>query len=124
MPEPGYLFDHTLTQEAVYHTILLKQRRAMHLRTAEVIERLRAGNLAAFAPILAHHFIEGDVPERALPHLLAAAGSALRLHATAEAISHYERALPIALTLPDSSPLLIEIYINRGRALELQSRCR
>lgn len=122
VPEPSFQFDHTVTQEAVYHTILLKQRRAMHLRTAEVIESIRAGNLTAVAPILAHHFIEGDAPERALPYLLMAGETAVRLHATAEAANHYERALPIARRLPDGSRPLVEIATNHGRALELAAR--
>ncbi len=122
LPEPGYQFDHALTQEAVYNTILLKQRRAMHLRTAEVIESIRADNLTAVAPVLAHHFIEGDAGPRALPYLMMAGAAALRLHATAEAIAHCERALPIALALPDGSRALVDITTHHGRALELESR--
>jgi class 3 adenylate cyclase/tetratricopeptide (TPR) repeat protein len=122
LPEPTYAFSHTLTQEAVYNTILLKQRRALHRRVAEVIESLRGEDLNAVAPVLAHHFIEGEAPERALHYLLMAAGDALRLHAASEAIAHYERALPLALALPDGSAALIEIATNHGRALELQSR--
>ncbi|CUS05833.1 putative Adenylate/guanylate cyclase with TPR repeats [Candidatus Promineifilum breve] len=121
LPEATYSFSHTLTQEAVYHTILLKQRRAMHRRVAEVIEALAANEANSVAPVLAHHFMEGEAPERALPYLLLAAADALRLHATAEAIVLYERALPVALAAADS-PALIAIATNRGRALELQSR--
>ena len=122
VPEPGYRFDHTLTQEVVYHNILQKERRAMHLRVAETIETLREGSLPAVAPVLAHHFLEGHAPERALPHLLAAGRSALRLHATTEAIAFYEQALPIAASLPDANDTLLEVYTRRGRALELESR--
>ncbi len=122
VPEPSYLFNHSLAQEAVYNTILLKQRRALHLRVAEVIETLRAANLTAAAATLAHHFIEGESPRRALPYLLMAGGAALRLHAVGEAITAYDRALPIARALPDVSADLITIYTNRGRALELLSQ--
>jgi tetratricopeptide (TPR) repeat protein len=122
VPEPGYAFNHSLTHEAVYNTILLRQRRAMHRRVAEVIETLRAGDLATVAPILAHHYMEADEPERALPHLQTAADAALRLHATAEAITLYDRALPIALAGNTPSDHLATLYTLRGRALELQSR--
>ncbi len=122
LPEATYSFSHTLTQEAVYHTILLKQRRAMHRRVAEVIEALAANEANSVAPVLAHHFMEGEAPERALPYLLMAAADALRLHATAEAIALYERALPVALSTAGDSPAMIAITTNRGRALELQSR--
>ncbi len=119
LPEPGYAFNHSLTQEAVYHTILLRQRRAMHQRVAESIE---ARGEADAAPVLARHYLEADLPERALPHLLAAASAALRLHATTEAIDQYERALTIALTLDAPPATLRDIYTHRGRALELESR--
>ena len=121
LPEPTYSFSHNLTQEAVYNTVLLKQRRAMHRRVAEVTEELCAANLNSVAPVLAHHFLEGEAPHRALPYLLTAAADALRLHATAEAITLYGRALSVARTTTDS-PAMIAITTNRGRALELQSR--
>ena len=122
LPEPVYSFNHSLTQEAVYNTILLKQRRAMHLRVAETIAVRSAAPAVDAAPVLAHHFLEAEEPVRALPYLLSAAAGALHLHAVTEALTHYHRALPIALTLPDRNDALIEIYTNRGRALELQSR--
>jgi len=122
LPEPDYLFNHSLTQEAVYNTILLRQRRALHLRVAEVIEAQRAANPAAVAAPLAHHFIEGDAPRRALPYLLLAGASALRMHAVTEAITAYDRALPVARDMPDGAADLLTIYTSRGRALELLSR--
>lgn len=122
VPEPSYSFHHNLIQEAVYNTILLRQRRTLHLRAAGVLAARQETHPAAVASMLAHHLIEGDAPERALPYLLLAAGNALRLHAPAEAIAHYQRALPIALNEADNSGTLIEILNNHGRALELQSR--
>ena len=122
VPEPSYLFNHSLTQEAVYNTILLKQRRVLHLRVADVIETLRADNLTAVAAVLAHHFIEGDAPRRALPYLLLAGAAALRLHAVGEAIAAYNRAEPIARAQPGDSADLITVYTGHGRALELLSQ--
>jgi tetratricopeptide (TPR) repeat protein len=124
VPEPGYSFNHTLTHEATYNTILLKQRRQMHLRVAETIETLRADNLAIVAPVLAHHFVEGAASRRALPYLIMAADAALQLHATAEAVAFYERAIPIAIENKETPDKITPIYVRRGRALELQSKFR
>ncbi|WP_374689235.1 adenylate/guanylate cyclase domain-containing protein, partial [Promineifilum sp.] len=121
LPEPEYAFHHALIHEATYQTILLKERRALHRRAAEAIEALSAGNPAPVAPVLARHYLDGDASARALPHLLLAADSALRLHATVEAITHYDQALPIALGQPDATAQVGHIYTRRGRALELQS---
>ena len=122
VPEPTYSFSHNLIQEAVYQTILLKQRRAWHLRVAGVIEALSSDNPSATDSVLAHHFIEADAPSRALPYLLRAAGGALRLYATAEALTLYERATPIALSMAGNHDQIIAIFTHRGRALELASR--
>ncbi len=116
VPEPEYVFHHTLTHEATYNTILVKERRALHLRVAATLEGA-AGSQAE----LAHHFLEANAPQRALPCLLAAADNALRLGATAEALAHYGRALPIAQEQADVG-LLGHLYTARGRALELESR--
>lgn len=122
VPEPGYSFNHTLTHEATYNTILLKQRRQMHLRVAETIEVLRADNLSIVAPVLAHHFIEGDAPRRALPYLIMAADAALALHATAEAVDFYNRAIPIIIENDETPENITALFVRRGRALELQSK--
>ena len=117
LPEPEYAFHHTLIHEATYNTILVKERRALHRRMAEIL----TARADAPATALAHHWLEGDAPSQALPHLLAAGDTALKLNATAEAIAHFERALPIALAQNDAAGL-IHIYSARGRALELESR--
>jgi class 3 adenylate cyclase/tetratricopeptide (TPR) repeat protein len=116
-PEPEYVFHHTLTHEATYNTILVRERRALHLRLAEAL----AQSAGAAAATLAHHLLEGNAPDRALPYLITAADTALRLNATAEAIAHYQRALPIALAGDDAN-CLIHLFTARGRALELESR--
>jgi len=116
--DPEYVFHHTLTHEATYNTILVRERRALHLRLAGVLERSSGDGAAA---TLAHHLLEGNAPDRALPYLITAADTALRLNATAEAIAHYQRALPIALAGNDAD-CLIHLFTARGRALELESR--
>ncbi|HOU41701.1 MAG TPA: hypothetical protein PK829_10590, partial [Promineifilum sp.] len=116
VPEPEYTFHHNLTHEATYNTILVKERRALHLRVAAALEGA-SGSQAS----LAHHYLEGNAPERALPCLVAAADKALRLNATVEALAHYGRALPIALAGADAT-LLGHLYVARGRALELTSQ--
>ncbi len=117
LPEPEYAFHHTLIHEATYNTILVKERRVLHRRMAEIL----AARDDAPAAALAHHWLEGDAPAQAWPHLLAAGDAALRLNATAEAIAHFERALPIAQAQNDAAGL-IHLYSARGRALELESR--
>jgi predicted ATPase len=60
IPELEYIFRHSLTQEAAYSTILLRQRREFHRQVGEAIENLFPDRLDEFAPMLAHHFGEAN----------------------------------------------------------------
>ncbi len=50
-PEREYAFRHSLTQDATYGTILLRQRRELHRRVAEVFEDVYASRIEASAPL-------------------------------------------------------------------------
>jgi class 3 adenylate cyclase len=120
VPELEYTFRHSLTQEAAYNTILLRQRREYHRRTAEAIEALYPERLEEFYPMLAYHFAEADDP-RALRYAILAGDAAFRLFAVPEALEHYSRALAYTKGGTESPGTLTHIYLRRGRCLELQS---
>ena len=56
MEELEYLFKHALVQEAAYESTLLKQRKQLHLKVAESIERIFSDRLHEFYGILAYHY--------------------------------------------------------------------
>jgi len=91
----GYAFRHVLIQEAVYGTLLKRDRQQLHEQIAQLIER------AAFWPpdeqteVLAYHYAEGVNPVRAVPYLIDAAENAARRYANETAIRHYRRALAL-----------------------------
>jgi class 3 adenylate cyclase/tetratricopeptide (TPR) repeat protein len=133
-PLPGaagqeYSFRHALMQEAVYHSLLLKQRRAIHQRVAEAIEELFADQRSELAPLLAHHYsAAGD--RRALAHSLQAGDAAFRLFANEQALAYYSQALELALQPPAGSGNgaaaeavdWVHLYCRRGRTFELLNR--
>ncbi len=93
---PGYAFRHALLREAVYDDLLGGERRSLHLRLAQALsERLDAGASAAVAVELAYHWYAGREPARALPVCIQAGIAAEAVHAPAEALVHYARALEI-----------------------------
>ena len=122
LPELEYMFRHSLTQEAAYRTILLKQRRAYHRRVGEAIEILFPEKVEEQAPTLAHHFHEAGDLERALRYATMAGDVAFRLFANTEAVEHYSLALDLAKKTTTGDEQLIHLYRNRGRALELENR--
>ena len=121
-PEREYAFRHSLTQDATYGTILLRQRRDLHRRVAEVYEELYANRIATSAPLLVHHAREGRDHERALRYASLAADADVRLYANAEAVIHSTWAIEAATRLGRTEEALDHLYPIRGRAFELSGR--
>jgi class 3 adenylate cyclase/tetratricopeptide (TPR) repeat protein len=117
-----YAFHHSLTQEAAYGTILLRDRRSLHLRVGAALEELYAGRLEEFAPVLAHHFREAGDDERTVRYGGLAGDDAARLYALGDAITHYGAAIDAARRLDADDELLGHLYPAQGRALELAGR--
>src|SRR5207247_4130020 len=121
-PEREYAFHHSLTQEAAYGTILLRERRALHLQVGDALEKRYAARLDEYAPVLAHHFEGAGDDERTLRYASLAGDHAARLYANADAIAHYDVAIGAALRLGADGSLLGDLYPSRGRALQLAGR--
>jgi tetratricopeptide (TPR) repeat protein len=97
----GYVFNHALTQQALYAELPNRRRRRLHLAAGEALERLAEPVRRRRAAELAWHFHEGGAPERALSYTILAGDSAVSVHAPAEAEMHYRMALDLARTLDD-----------------------
>jgi class 3 adenylate cyclase/tetratricopeptide (TPR) repeat protein len=122
LPELEYLFRHTLTQEAAYSTILLKERRVYHRRVGETLEVLYPDQREEMARPLADHFFQARDFGKALKYYTLAGDAAFRLHAVAEAIAHYSQALACAQKVALDDGQLIHLYTRLGRAFELNNQ--
>ena len=122
LPEWEYIFRHALTQEAVYSTLLLEQRRRFHEAVGQALEQLYPKRLDEFAPVLAHHFDEGRQLEKARHYYILAGNEAALLHANEQAVDYYRRALAIALEQGEGSELIIDLSGRLGRVLEHLNR--
>ena len=78
VPELEYIFQHDLTREAAYNSILLRERREYHLRVGEAVEKLFNDRLEENAHLLAHHFHQGGDNKRALKYSVLAGDVAAR----------------------------------------------
>ncbi len=115
-----YRFCHTLTQEVVYGSLLRNDRKQLHRLVGEVLVQTYPEDLASLelAPVLAQHFdAAGD--DRAFEYWILAGDASARVYANAEAIIQYTRALEIG---KHGAVPLQDLYLKRGRALELSGK--
>jgi DNA-binding NarL/FixJ family response regulator len=93
-----YKFRHALMREAVYHSMLVGERRQLHERIAACLSKnpgLSSGQSLSGAAELAHHwYAAGDWPH-ALESSLEAARAFTRGHAFAESHEQYRRVLKV-----------------------------
>jgi class 3 adenylate cyclase len=103
----GLAFRHALIREAILGDLMARERRALHRRVGDALERLHKDD-PEYAGDIAQHLGAAGMAERALPFAMRAGERALSLHAAEEAARIYEHAVEW------SQPATVE----RMRALE------
>jgi tetratricopeptide (TPR) repeat protein len=94
--EGRYRFKHAVVQEVAYNTLLVRRRAEMHKRVAAAYEAVLTENeLRDFYPALAHHYLLGDVADKAVEYSWKAAQRATAIHAYIEALRFAEQALEV-----------------------------
>ncbi|MGH7314735.1 MAG: AAA family ATPase [Candidatus Rokuibacteriota bacterium] len=119
-PQIEYTFNHALTQEVAYRSLLQERRQVLHARILEAMETLYADRLNEQVERLAHHAVHGEIWDRAVTYLRQAGGKALERSTSPEAISFFEQALLALRHLPerqDTSEQAIDIRLDLRRAL-------
>ncbi|MDW8213185.1 MAG: AAA family ATPase [Roseiflexaceae bacterium] len=117
LPDGRFQFDHSLTMEVAQREIGEPRRRALHRRVAEALEALNRDRLDDVAGLVAWHFAEGGVPERAAAYATRAGRRAAKVAAWTEAIAFYEQALAGA-----ASGQRFDALMNLGEALMMGGR--
>ena len=111
-PEPAYAFKHALTHDVAYGSLLQGQRRVLHARIVEAMERLWADRLTTQVEQLAHHALRGAMWEKALVYYRQAGIKATMRSAHREAVECFEQALVAFQHLPETPDTL-------GQAIDL-----
>jgi predicted ATPase/class 3 adenylate cyclase len=112
-----YLFRHVLTSDAVYSTLLRRDREELHGRVGEAIERLYADRLEGQIEVLAGHFLRSKHLDRALHYLTLAGQRAGRDYANLQAKKHYVEALKLLPKVTHSPGQAIQVREGLGDAL-------
>ena len=115
-PHASYLFKHALVQDAAYGTLLREPRRALHARIAETLEDQFAEIAENQPELLARHFTEAGLIEKAASSWGKAGQRSLERSALAEAAEQLARALAQLETLPGSTAIRREKISSRPRS--------
>jgi len=107
-PEREYVFKHVLTHDVTYGTVLQQRRRELHVRIVAAIERLHGDRLAEHVERLADHAVRGEIWEKAINYLRAAAMKASTRSAYGDAQSLFDEALRALARLPESRELKLQ----------------
>ena len=90
MQELEYQFKHELIHEAVYESTLIQQRKMLHIKVAESIEKLFKDRLNEFYGLLSYHYGKGENHEKAEKYLIKAGEESLRTSASNEALTYFQ----------------------------------
>ena len=112
-PDATYTFKHALVQEAAYQSLLKPKRQQLHARIAKVLEERLTDAGEAGQEVLAQHWTNAGLAERAIPYWRRAGERAARRSANLEAIAHLNKGLELLGTLPDASEHLDEEFALR-----------
>jgi class 3 adenylate cyclase/predicted ATPase len=104
-PHASYVFKHALVQDAAYGTLLREPRRSLHVRIAETLECQFAEIAESQPELLARHYTEAGLIEKAARLWGTAGQRSLARSALVEAAEQLTRALAQIETLPATPEL-------------------
>jgi class 3 adenylate cyclase/tetratricopeptide (TPR) repeat protein len=117
-PDLEYNFRHTLVQEAAYASLLIDDRKQLHLAVGHAVESLYPNRLEENAAVLARHYYEAGDQALALHYFILAGRSALSSFANQEAEGHHRMALSLVRLDSERAELLSGL----GLAISRQGR--
>jgi class 3 adenylate cyclase/tetratricopeptide (TPR) repeat protein len=111
-----YIFKHALVQEALHESLLKRQRKQYHKLVAEVLEE-KFPDVARDEPeLVARHFAEAGISDKAAAYYRTAAQRALASSANLETLAHTAN----ALTMLEQQPPAEERWLTELDVLCLQ----
>jgi DNA-binding NarL/FixJ family response regulator len=119
----GYHFSHALIRDALYGELPLPRRQRLHLRAAEVMERVHNRHPQPYLAIIATHYrLAGAAadPATVLDHVQRAGAAAAAVFAWEEAATHLQAAVDLleemgADTEPEPAARRCELLLELGR---------
>jgi class 3 adenylate cyclase/tetratricopeptide (TPR) repeat protein len=111
-PATTYLFKHAMVRDVAYESLLRKRRQDLHARIASAIEKRFPQIIEAQPELVARHFREAGVMEKAIGYWLQAGRLAAARSANVEAIAHLRAGLASINDLVGSSRSRCELSLQ------------
>jgi predicted ATPase/DNA-binding SARP family transcriptional activator len=93
LPDDKFAFDHSLTMEVSLNDMNETRRHLIHRQIAETLESIYQSDLDPVSGLIAHHFLGGNLPDRAKAYAFRAGRFSANLAAWGEAIAFFKQAL-------------------------------
>jgi class 3 adenylate cyclase/tetratricopeptide (TPR) repeat protein len=100
-PETTYIFKHALTRDVIYESILTRNKKNLHEKIGNAIEKLYADRIEEQYDLLAHHYALSEHWEKAVRFGRLAAEKAHKLSQFQQAVAIYEQTAEWLLNLPE-----------------------
>jgi serine/threonine protein kinase/predicted ATPase len=101
-PRSTYIFKHALLEDALYNALVRGKRQQFHRRIADALEAHFPQTVEAHPELIAHHFTEAGLAEKAVAYWLRAGVRSHERAADREAIGHLTKGLGLLETLEET----------------------
>ena len=118
-PDVSFSFKHVLVTDAIYGTLLLRDRKNLHGRVGQAIETLYAGRLEGMVELLANHYLKSFMLDRALDYLIQAGEKSARNYANAQARQQFEQALEVMHNTVTTLHQVLQVRMGLGDVLTI-----
>ena len=120
-PDATYLFQQALTHEVAYESMPFARRQLLHADVANWLQQRYQDNLRPLYPVLAYHYTNAALHNKALHYALEAGHDARAIFANKEAIDLYNLAERHLQALGDEADwqTAVALYLARSETLLL-----
>ena len=118
--EAVYSFKHALVQAAAYESLLKIHRQQLHGQIGHALSERFKDTVASEPEIVARHFTEARLDDRAVEYWLRAGKLALSRSANAEAVKHLKQGIELVLCQTDPAKRIrqeLDLYLALGPAM-------
>ncbi len=115
--QADFAFRHVLTSDAIYSTLLRRDRGELHGQVGEAIEILYADRLSEYIYLLARHYSWSPRSDRALHYLILAGQKSARDFVNAQAREYFQQALEILSQVEYENSQAFAVHLGLGDAL-------